>query len=129
MSRLDRQREKMLAETFHGEWAEGAPAKFAQRAAAAARRHQACRRVLLATGAAAGIAATVLFSLRQHEAIPLPSPAVAASASSYEVISDADLLAELKDRPLLVICHRDRSSEFVLLDDLEATEASEPDNG
>lgn len=125
MNSQQREREKMLAEAFHGEWSHGPSAQFAQRAAAAARRREGDRAMLLAAGAAAGIAATLLFSFRQTEAMRPSSATVPPAAASYEVISDAELLAKLTDRPLLVIRPGDRAAEFLLLEDFDETEPSQ----
>jgi hypothetical protein len=115
MDKKDHEREKMLAELFHDNWADGPAGEFARTAAALARRRRGNRRAFAATGIAAGIAA-VLISIHQRPA-PTPEPAAPAKiAPAYEIISDDELLARLPDRSLLVLRRENGSREFVLLD-------------
>ena len=116
MNKHEPEREKMLAEAFHGEWSAGLAAGMARRAAAVARRRHAGRRALFATGTAAGIAAALILSLRHPAVMPRENPAAENSTPAYEIISDDELLAQLKDQPLLVIRGENGAREFVLLD-------------
>jgi hypothetical protein len=116
MNKPEQEREKLLAEAFHGEWSTGPAAEFARRAAAVARRRQGYRRGLVTVGAAAGIAAALVISLR-HETAPSRGPAVrAAPTPAYEIISDDELIAQVHDRPLLVLPQENGAKKIVLLD-------------
>jgi hypothetical protein len=108
-------REKLLAETFHGDWSAGTAAGFARQAAAAARRRQSYQRVLVATGITAGIAAALIVTLRQPRVLPSEIRAAATPAPACEIISDDELLALLQDCPLLVVQNKDGGREFILL--------------
>jgi len=107
--------DRLLAETLHDGWDDGPGAAFAQQAAALARRRRRARQTLVAAGTAA--AATLVLSglwLRPEPVHSLPPPTAAVPA--YEVISDEQLLAQLRDRPLLVLPRENGTREFVLLD-------------
>lgn len=115
------QNDRMIAEAFHGEWSEGASAKFALAAARAARRRMVRRRSVVGAAAALGMAAALAFAFR-HLRLESNAPEVleafhsAEPARAYEIISDQELLAELKDRPLLAVQNRDGGTEFLLLE-------------
>ena len=109
-------RTRLLAESLHEDWSEGPVSLFARQAATLARQRRRLRQGLLAAGAAAGIAAALLLST-QHLAIsPTPAPGPSKPGPAYEIISDAELLSELHDRPLLAISKQNGTHEFVLLD-------------
>lgn len=114
------QKEKLLAEAFHGEWNDGTMTGFALEAARHARRRTRVRRSFAVVGATAGIAAALVFALK-HQTGAENHPAVSVAtvqapvAPAYEIISDEELLAQLKDQPLLVVQKKDGSREFVLL--------------
>lgn len=106
--------EKLLAELFHDDWSNGPAAKFARRAAAHAR----ARRRIRSAAAVAGAAGAVLILALVFTHRPTPSPVVALKPNppaGYEIISDAELLAQLHDRPLLVLEKQNGTKEFVLL--------------
>lgn len=122
--------ERLLAETFCGDWAEGRAADFARVAAAHARARRRARRAFAALGVAA-LAALLTFSTSRRVA---PAPASAhelavtvpphrpeatqtptLSAGGYEVISDEELLAHLREQPVFVLKKHDGSREIVLL--------------
>ncbi|HVS52072.1 MAG TPA: hypothetical protein VHD62_06920 [Opitutaceae bacterium] len=107
---------RLLAEIFHGDWTEGQTADFARAAAAHARRARAMRS--LAVGGA-GIVAAAAIALMLFSATSTPRtsvPSSAPAAKGYKIISDDQLLAELRDRPLLVVKKKNGAREFVLLD-------------
>lgn len=128
------QRARLLAETFHEDWAAGPAAAFARAAAGRAR----ARRRLRTTASAAGVAALLAvfaFVLNPSRApAPLAAPRVAANraepappasvkhpepastARGYEIISDEQLLAQLRDRPLLVVQRPNGSRQITLLE-------------
>ena len=71
--------------------------------------------------AALGIAAALVFAFHHPrpgsnapKASEASRPTVA--ATTYEIISDQELLVELKDRPLLVVQKKDGGTEFLLLE-------------
>jgi len=107
------QRTKLIAELFHGEWSDGTAAEYARKAASHARTRRARRRTVWTT--VAGMAAAGLF-LWTHptEKRSVPRPP-APKTLAYEVISDDELLADLHDRPLLVIRKENGDRQFVML--------------
>ncbi len=107
--------EKLLAELFHADWSDGPAADFARRAAAHARRRHQLRSVV-AAGATAALAVLIALTFTRPRSappvvVPLPAPAPA-----YEIISDAELLAQLHDRPLLVVQKQNGTKDFILLE-------------
>lgn len=116
MNRNKHDQEKLLAETFHGDWSSGPAAAFAQRAAREARRSRNLRSALTFSAAAAGVAIALFFTSRPLSP-PLPSSnAIVKTGPAFEIISDDELIAQLKDRPLLVQSRPDGSREIVLLE-------------
>lgn len=116
MNKRSDQREKLLAETFHGEWEEGPSAGFARAAAAHARRQRALRRTLAASGIAAAAVTTAMLLAPRHPPAASHETSVAKIAPAYEIISDDELLATVKDQPLLVVRGENGRREFVLLE-------------
>ena len=114
MSDSPHNRAKLLADTLQGEWATGPAAAMAQRAAAHARNRRALKRASLALTAAAAIAGAVLVGSRTR--LPVAAPPAPAAQLGYEIISDDELLAQLKDRPLLVLPQENGTKKIVLLD-------------
>jgi hypothetical protein len=113
-------RTRLLAETLEGEWTAGPAATMARRAAAHARRRRTIRRasVVLTSGA---LIATLLMVSRRAPAPVAPLPARVAMAPAvaplgYEIISDEELLATLRDRPLLVLPQENGAKKIVVLD-------------
>jgi hypothetical protein len=106
---------RLLAEAFHAEWATGPAAAFARTAAAAARRRRALRHTFGATAAAIAIGAFTFLATR-HPTVQPSAEKSAALKRGYEIISDDELLAQLRDRPLLVVTKENGEKEFVLLD-------------
>jgi hypothetical protein len=108
-------RTRLLAATLHGEWAEGSVAVFAQQAAAATRRRRRQRHFLLGLGSAAGLAAALLLGFaRPALRIPAARPANL-SLHNYEIISDDQLLADVRDRGLLAIREPGGSRRIIVL--------------
>ena len=128
MNKREREKENMLAEAFHGDWATGPTGNFAQRAALTARRRHSYFRMLGAAGAAAGIAAAVLLSFRHPTAVPQETAGPSETSPVYEIISDDELLSQLKDRPLLVLRDKNGKREFLLLTTPELAPDEEPDD-
>ncbi len=104
-------REKLIAETYHGDWCTGPAATFARNAARSARRRRTLRIALPISAVAALLFAATFAIPTQREptrpastSVSLPAPIVPLSGSSaYEIISDTELLALVRDRPLLLI--------------------------
>lgn len=117
MNKHDPNREKLLAELFHGDWAGGEAEGFARRAAAHARRRRGIRRIVIASAGMAAVAVALLVALSQR---PAPTLTVSApsrvAAPAYEIISDEELLFQLRDQPLLVVRRENGAREFVLLE-------------
>src|SRR6185295_6544721 len=107
---------ELIAEAFHGEWSESAPAKFALIAAARARRRHRARRAV-ATATACVLVTTIGFLAFRDRPVSRPQIVEPTSASrSYEVISDDELMSQLRDRPLLVVKTQNGGKQFVLLE-------------
>ncbi len=102
-------------ETLHGDWTAGPAAEMARRAAARARLRRAVRQSAPIVAAAAAIAVVMFFTTRQPAPAPVASGATAANPG-YEIISDDELLATLRDRPLLVLPQENGSKKIVVLD-------------
>ena len=92
-----KQQERMLAEAFHGDWAESAIAGVARHGAALARRRQRVRSTLAASGAAAVIAAVFMISFQHGPAPTDRTMQQAIVAPAYEIISDDDDHQNLSD--------------------------------
>ena len=107
-------RDRLLAETFHGNWEEGVGAQFARRAAAHARNRRRRRQAGAAATAIVALLILTSLALRQPPVTPA-SGSPPASTPAYEVISDAELLAELRDRPLVVVKRANGANDFVLV--------------
>ncbi len=106
-------RARLLAETLHGDWCDGPMAAIARRAAAHARWRRRVRRGSLALTTAAVLGAAV-FLIPRHSP-PLSSTLVPIVPRGYEIISDDELLARLRDRPLLVLPRENGTKTVMLL--------------
>lgn len=107
---------RLIAETLQGEWT-GLPASLARRAAASARRRRRTRRALIVTGFSA--AATSVFVLvgvlPRQDHIEQKMAARSPVSAAYEIISDDELLATVRDRPLLAITSANGQRDIVVL--------------
>lgn len=121
MTDRDDKQAQLLADTFHADWSTGRAAGFARTAAAQVRRRRRMRGALALTGVAALIAATSFVAWRERAPVESAKPRVAASQPAllnprgYEIISDDQLIAQLRDRPLLVVQRENGTREIVLL--------------
>jgi hypothetical protein len=116
MNKTPDPKSRLLAEVFHDDWESGPASLFARMAATHARRRRRLRASLLAAGATAGLVAVLVSALRQHPSPPHVVTIAAKPAPAYEIISDDELLARLKDRPLLAVKKPDGAREFILLE-------------
>lgn len=109
---------RLIADVFHDDWDGGAPAQFARAAAAHARKRTRARRALIAGAASAAVlaAAVVAFVPRTPPPAPIaqssPQPKI---PRGYDIASDAELLAALSDRPVVMVKRRDGTNEFLLI--------------
>jgi hypothetical protein len=105
---------ELLVDLFHEGWQSGAAAGYARSAAARIRRRRFVQKSLVA--ATMLLASAVLWtSVISHQPIVQRNAAGGSeSGKGYEVISTAELLREVRDRPLLVLNDGDRQ-EVVLL--------------
>lgn len=111
-------RARLVAETFHDDWSGGPASEFALHAAAHARTRRTLRRALATGGALVAVAAVVFFTTSRRTAAPpaVSSVAVVAkSAPAYEIISDDELVALLRGRPLLILPQERADRRFVIL--------------
>ena len=109
---------RLIADLFHDDWNEGAPAQFARTAAAHARKRTHARRALVAGAASAAVLALAVVALfpRPRPAAPVAqSPREPKITPGYEIASDAELLATLSDRAVVMVKRRDGTNEFVLI--------------
>ena len=121
-------RARLVAETFNDDWGAGPAAGFALAAAALARRRRRLHRTLYVGSAVALAVASAVFlqRVRTPVAAPIATAApdlpvrVAELASkfspAFEVISDEQLFAELRGRPLLILPQSPDGRRIVLLD-------------
>jgi hypothetical protein len=103
-------KEQLLHETL----GENPGEQFARLAAARVRRRRAARQVGATAGAACLLAAA--FMLRPRPPAPHPEAAIAAPAPALEILSDQELLAQLKDQSVLILKDDDRITGVVFLD-------------
>jgi hypothetical protein len=111
-------RAKLLAETFHDNWEAGQPAAFAREAAAVARRRHFARRSLRAAGTAAFVAIAAFVLLRRPVTQPpaLAEPAKHfAPSRGYEILSDEELLAQVRDQALLAVRNPNGTRQIVVI--------------
>ena len=112
-------RENLLAEIVHDHWATGPAADYARTAAAYARRRHRTKQLVVGATIAASMAVVLVFSVR-HRLGPRSQShagtAVAPPNRGYEIISDAELLTELRDRSVLLVDRPNGRRELVLLD-------------
>jgi hypothetical protein len=103
-------KEQLLNETLgenHGE-------QFARLAASRVRGRRLARHLGAAAGVACLMAAAFTFRpqpLVPHTEVPIPSP-----APVMEIMSDQELLAQLKDQPVLILKDDNRITGVVFLD-------------
>ena len=109
-------RAQLLAETLHGDWAGGPASAMARRAAALARRRRRLKHTAVTLAAAVALAAVMLVGNRARWPLAAPRTPAAVVPRGYEIISDDELVALLRDRPLLVLPQEDGSKKLVLLD-------------
>lgn len=114
MNDFSKRDDDLIAAAFHGDWNEGDAARFARVAAAHARRRRLHRRILVGAGAASVIVATVLLALHSPTT-PVSRPSPAVSPKGYEIISDAELLAQIRDRSVVMVRTPDGRRDFVLV--------------
>jgi hypothetical protein len=111
---------KLVTGAFHADWADGDAAIFARLAAAHARRRVLRRRLVATAAATATLVLWGVLTTRHNVTAPtvaaISSRAAPSSAvHGYEVISDAELLSELRDRPVLALKTPSGAREFVVL--------------
>lgn len=108
---------RLLAETFHESWETGAPADFARAAAKLARRRRAARRAARAAGAIAVVGVAALIVLQKDKLSPPSAPVAKAVVPKpgYEILSDAELLAQVRNQPLLAVKREDGTQQIIVL--------------
>lgn len=104
-------REQLLADTLGGN--EGAD--FARFAAARVRRRRMIRQLGAGVGAACLLAA-VAFVSRPQPVAPRAEVVIAPPTPAVEIMSDQELLAQLKGQPVLILKDDNRITGVVFLD-------------
>ncbi|HEY5227125.1 MAG TPA: hypothetical protein VIJ19_01220 [Opitutaceae bacterium] len=105
---------RLIADLFHEDWDSGSASRLALEAAAQVRRRRVLRRgaiaatlstcaLLLAVMVARGSSRSVLKPAIESSPERVPVPLAVQTHKGYEIISDDELIADLKDRPLLVL--------------------------
>jgi hypothetical protein len=113
-------RARLVSEVFGDDWGTGPASAFARSAAAYVRQRRRRRRNAVAVAGVAALAALVFAAyLRPHQEPALaPVSEVKPGTKAtplFEIISDEQLMAELRDQPLLILPQDDGSARFVVL--------------
>jgi hypothetical protein len=103
-------REQLLADAL----GENRGADFARLAAARVRRRRTTRQVGVIAGAACVVAAAFIF--RPQPVAPHSEIRTTGPAPALEIMSDQDLLVQLKDQPVLILRDDNRITGVVFLD-------------
>jgi hypothetical protein len=126
MKRQHADDEALLVDTFASDWNTGRPAALARQAAAGVRRRRTARRALTIASLFIILAAVGIMTRRSHISAPAERvPALVASAPvpaavplplrGYEIISDDELLAVVRDLPVLAVRQPDGQRRVVVL--------------
>ena len=123
-------RAQLFSDAFQEDWADGPMHAFALRAAAAARRRR-LRQQFGAGGAIVALVVTILFSAKSmiesspaRVAAPFAHAAKTTAADTtasitaepaYEIISDDELIAALRGRPMLILPDAPNGPRVVVL--------------
>jgi hypothetical protein len=99
-------KERLVAETF----ADHEGAAFAAAAAAVARRRRVMKHTALAGGIAAASAAAIFLGDREG---PPPMTSLESAGARVEIISDQELVAQLKGQPVLYVKEHNRITGVV----------------
>jgi hypothetical protein len=117
MSEKPSNRTELIAEAFHENWNDGHLADLALRAAAHARQRRRMRHGFQIGSAITCVAAILLMLNSTHQLQPVqPTLRQITPVPAYEIISDEELFAELKDHALLAVKNENGARELVLLD-------------
>ena len=111
-------KDRLLADLY-AQWEHGPVAGAARMAARTLRRRRRTRRAIV--GAAAVVVIALFWTNFFAGRLPAPGMDRVATATALEIISDAELLTLLRDRPILAIRDRGGIAAIVWLD------PSEPD--
>ena len=110
---------RLIADALNDDWDKGAPAQFARAAAAHARKRRRTKQAVLASTASAGVVVAAFVMLTSPSRTPAISTPVAShqakAVRGYEIISDAQLLAELRDRSVVMVRQGNGRNDFVLV--------------
>ena len=110
---------RLIADAFNDDWEKGATAQFARAAAAHARIRRRTKQAVLASTASAGVVVAAFMIVSSPSRPPVSSAPVgshqAKVAHGYEIISDAQLLAELRDRSVVMVRQGNGRNDFVLV--------------
>lgn len=111
--------DRLVSEAYHGDWSDGPASGFAREAAYHARRLRRRRQALAGFAGAAllAVVAAMWFArpIPSARAVPKVEAAVKSVAPAYEIISDQELLAEVRDRPLLAMHDHDDKMKITVL--------------
>jgi hypothetical protein len=114
---------RLVADTFQEDWSQGSYRRFAADAARVARRRRITR--FLPAAAAAAIVLVLSLSLppradrgrwpRTPQVVAVPPSPAAHPAPGYEIVSDAELIAETSGVSLLILPTEREGHRIVLL--------------
>jgi hypothetical protein len=116
-------REHLLTETL----VPGDGEAFARRAAAHARHRRSARQAGLVAGVACVLAAALI--LNRPPAVQTPVVAPAAKTAAFEIMSDQELLTQLKDQPVLLLKDQTGITGVIFLADAAPAPSGRPSNG
>lgn len=119
MKPTDTEVAKLVAQTFHDDWETGDPLRYARDAAKYARHRHTIRKLVVVASCLLLLAGTLI----TIEPIgPRAGRQIGGAASNYTVVSDAELLAQVHDRPLLALRNGEQVSKLIVLEN----DASQP---
>ena len=121
-------RDRLLADAYHGDWSSGPASALASRAARTVRRRRAIRRLATTAATLALLASGAWwFSFAPERMAPsstrtagssrsIPLTRVAMPPRGYEIISDTELMSYLRDQSVMILTGADGQKKVIWLD-------------
>jgi hypothetical protein len=131
-------RDRLLADAYHEDWTAGPAGALATHAARTVRGRRTIRRMVVTAAAGVLLASSAWWFSFSPERVAPPSARPVGSSRSvssaqagipprgYEIISDAELMAYLRDQPAMILTGADGQKKVILLDDQEPAAAEAP---